>query len=124
MNFRRPRVKNDKHLDFVRSLPCCICGNNIESEAAHIRMGCLELGKRTTGKQEKPSDCWTIPLCGEHHREQHHQNEGKFWKGYGIDPFVIAMALYASSGDFPAGETIIRHRGNGHANSTLSSLVE
>lgn len=111
MNFKRPRVKNDRHLDFIRSLPCVCCGNNIETEAAHVRMSDLSIAKRYTGKSEKPSDCWTIPLCGEHHREQHDMGEAAFWEKYGINPFVVCMALYASSGEFVAGEQIIQHRG-------------
>lgn len=111
MNFKRPRIKNDKHLDYIRSLPCVVCGNNIETEAAHLRMSCIEIGKRSTGKSEKPSDCWTVPLCGRHHREQHSVSERFFWHEYKIDPFRIAAFLYALSGDFEAGESIIKHRG-------------
>lgn len=123
MNFRRPRVKNDRHLDFIRSLPCVCCGNNIESEAAHLRMGELAIGKRYTGKSEKPSDCWTIPLCGKHHREQHSMGEAAFWERYDINPFVVCMALYASSGEFEAGEQIISHRGIlGYIDAPLSGL--
>jgi hypothetical protein len=43
--------------------------------------------------QEKPSDKWTVPLCGRHHREQHTMNEMEFWKKYQIDPFMLAMKL-------------------------------
>ena len=111
MNFRRPRVKNDRHLDFVRSLPCVCCGNNIQTEAAHIRMSAPWFGKRSTGGAEKPSDYWVIPLCGQHHREQHAMSEREFWKAQGIDPITVAMALFVNTGDFPVGETIIQHRG-------------
>lgn len=74
-------------------------------------MSCIEIGKRYTGKQEKPSDCWTVPLCGYHHRQQHSTGEVRFWEMFEIDPFRVAAFLYASSGDFEAGETIIKHRG-------------
>ncbi len=111
MIFKRKRVKNEGHLAFVRSLPCLCCGNNIETEAAHIRSGELMIGKWATGGAEKPSDCWAVPLCGRHHREQHAMNERAFWKAQGIDPFRVAAFLYASSGDFEAGESIIRNRG-------------
>ena len=112
MNFRRPRIKNEGHLAFIRQLPCVCCGNNLETEAAHIRMSAPWYGKRSTGGQEKPSDYWTIPLCGRHHREQHAMNERDFWKSQGIDPIIVAMALFVSSGDFVSCEEIIRHRGN------------
>ena len=109
--FKRPRIKNDRHLDFVRSLPCLVCGNNVETEAAHIRSGELAIGKRAAGGAEKPSDCWTVPLCGRHHREQHAMNERAFWASEGIDPFRVAAFLFVASGDFEAGETIIANRG-------------
>src|ERR1700691_4860686 len=93
---RQPRVRDEKHLDFIRSLPCCICGA-IDTEAAHIRTASLENGKLHTGMSEKPSDKWTVPLCNAHHREQHSGNELKFWARHGIDPFMLALTLKASS---------------------------
>jgi len=91
---REPRQHDKRHLDFIRSLPCCICGDNTTTEAAHIRTGSLQHGKRSTGMQEKPSDKWTVPLCGKHHREQHNTgDELKFWDFHGKDPFMIALTL-------------------------------
>ena len=91
---REPRVKDAKHLDFIRSLRCCICGEDTTVEAAHIRTSSLQHGKRSTGMQEKPSDKWTVPLCGKHHREQHAAgNEIAWWTSYGKDPFMIAITL-------------------------------
>lgn len=90
---RQPRERDEKHLDFIRSLPCCICGDNTSTEAAHIRTGSIGHGKRSTGMQEKPSDKWSLPLCNHHHREQHTMNEMAFWKRYGIDPFLKAISL-------------------------------
>lgn len=96
MNFKRPRIKNDKHLDYIRSLPCCICGDDTSTEAAHIRVASLENGKPHTGMAEKPSDKWAVPLCGRHHREQHaFGNELEWWKCHGINPFILAMTLRA-----------------------------
>jgi hypothetical protein len=111
--FKRPRIKNERHLNHIRSLPCCVCGDNTSTEAAHIRMSNLECGKFYTGKAEKPSDCWTVPLCGMHHREQHNVGEHTFWAMHKIDPFQVAAYLFASSGDYEAGENIIgAHIGN------------
>lgn len=90
---REPRQKDAKHLDYIRSLPCCICGENTTVEAAHIRTGSSEHGKPITGMQEKPSDAWCLPLCGLHHREQHTMNEMEFWHLHGIDPFMLAITL-------------------------------
>lgn len=107
VGFKRPRIKNEAHLKFIRSLPCCICGNNIQTEAAHIRTGNLRYGKRDTGKQEKPDDKWCVPLCNEHHREQHEMAELVFWHRYGIDPYVLALTLYANTGDVETAEQVI-----------------
>jgi len=92
---REPRIKDNKHLDYIRSLPCCVCGG-IDTEAAHIRTGSLAHGKNPTGMAEKPSDKWALPLCNRHHREQHAMNELEFWKSYGIDPFITAIRLHQS----------------------------
>ena len=92
---RQPRIKDNKHLDYIRSLPCCICGG-IDTEAAHIRTASLEHGKQHTGMAEKPSDKWVLPLCNRHHREQHSMNEMDFWKCHGINPFILAMTLKRS----------------------------
>lgn len=92
---RQPREKNSKHLEYIRSLPCCICGG-IDTEAAHIRTASLEHGKQHTGMAEKPSDKWALPLCNRHHREQHTMSELKFWEMHGIDPFMTAIRLHSS----------------------------
>lgn len=92
---REPRQKDNKHLDFIRSLPCCICHDDTSTEAAHIRTSALAHGKNPTGMQEKSSDKWALPLCNRHHREQHTMNEMAFWKKYGIEPFMLALSLRA-----------------------------
>ncbi len=89
---REPRQKDARHLDFIRSLPCCICGA-INTEAAHIRMPSLLHAKRPTGMAEKPDDKWALPLCNLHHREQHSTSEVFFWSLRGIDPFLLAISL-------------------------------
>lgn len=104
---KQPRIKDEHHLDFIRSLPCVCCGNDISTEAAHLRAANLEYGKRYTGKGEKPSDKWTLPLCGECHRKQHTGNEEAFWKAQEINPWVLAMSLYVNSGDREAASYII-----------------
>ena len=103
---KRPRQHSDKHLDFIRSLPCCICGDDTTVEAAHIRFACAEVGKRMVGKGEKPDDIWTVPLCGEHHRTQHKIGERRFWHEFGRDPIKIALALWAHTGIHEVGAQI------------------
>lgn len=92
---REPRQRDNKRLEWLRLQPCVICGDNTSSEAAHIRTGCIEIGKSHTGMAQKPDDKWTVSLCSLHHREQHSMNEMAFWKQYEIDPFMLALTLRA-----------------------------
>jgi len=89
------RVKDEKYLDFIRSLPCIVTGRQ-PVEAAHISYAEPKYGKLGRGKQSKESDCWTVPLCPEEHRIQSNMNEQAYWRRVGIDPCVVAMALYAA----------------------------
>ena len=49
MSQRQPRQHDEKHLAFIRTLPCVVCGNDIETEAAHIRMMDPTVAKPMTG---------------------------------------------------------------------------
>ena len=106
LRFREPRVKSDKHLNFVRGLPCLVCHDATSTEAAHVRFSCIETGKRQSGKSEKPDDKWTVPLCGRHHRDQHAMSEREFWLTVGIDPIKVCKMLWAFSGEHEKGERI------------------
>lgn len=104
------RQKSDTHRAFIASLPCLVCGNNIESEACHIRMGDLRVAKPANpGTGTKPGDMWCVPMCGQHHRKQHTMNEHAFWRGHSIDPIITALALWAHSGDHEAGCQVVAH---------------
>ena len=109
---RRPRQRNDAHLDFIRGLVCAVCGKR-PVDPAHLRAPNPSYGKRLTGMAEKPDDQWTTPLCRTHHDEQHDfGDEVEWWRTKGIDPFSLATRLYAVSGDDEAAMQIIReHRG-------------
>lgn len=106
---RQPRERDNKHLAFIRRLPCVGCGTAGPCDAAHLRAGDLQIGKRPTGKAEKPSDRWTTPLCRDCHSRQHTGAELAFWQTLGIDPFDLCQALYAVSGDTTAAEQIIQN---------------
>ncbi len=93
---RRPRQRDEKHLELVRSLPCCICGDDTTVEAAHIWMGNRAYGKEPAGRAMKSDDKWAVPLCGRHHREQHTMSEIEFWEEYEKDPFMIAIEIYGT----------------------------
>lgn len=104
---RQPRQHDNRHLDFIRSLPCICCGDNTTTEAAHARFASPQWGKRYVGKGEKPDDRWTLPLCGKHHREQHDIGELRFWDKYKIDPIKAALALHSFTGDYATGLQIV-----------------
>lgn len=101
------RLEDAKHLAFIRKLPCLVTGRPAPSDAAHIRMGSPEHGKGSTGMGTKPDDCWTVPLSRKAHLAQHGGSEREFWRRNGVDPFAIAVQLYAVSGNLEAGEAII-----------------
>lgn len=113
MRLKQPRVKDEAHLDFIRSLPCVSCGNDTATEAAHLRAGNLNYGKRPTGLQEKPSDKWTLPLCSKCHRDQHEGDEEFFWAIRFINPWVLAMTLHGVSGDHDTAMEVLRRSGSG-----------
>jgi hypothetical protein len=113
LRFREPRVKCEKHLTFVRNLPCLVCHDNTSTEAAHVRFSDLGMNKRQTGKSERPDDKWAVPLCGKHHRDQHAMRgtdeltgEKVFWLTVGIDPIKVAARLWAVTGEHEWGERI------------------
>jgi hypothetical protein len=93
---RRPRIEDPAWLALVRNMPCLVCGYP-RSDPAHIRTGARQYGKRQCGMQEKPDDCWVLPLCRKDHTEQHRNNEMAWWASKGIpDPHAVAIALYAA----------------------------
>jgi hypothetical protein len=109
---KRPRQEMREHLKFIRGLPCLLCGTRKDVQAAHIRAASPAYGKRSTGMAEKSNDCWTLPLCREHHSDQHWMRELEFWASYNInDPFAVALGLFAASGDDERAELIIREAG-------------
>lgn len=105
---RRPRDRNNDHLAFVRRLGCVVCGTHANVEAAHVRMAFPLLGKRETGKGEKPDDRWSLPLCKRHHEHQHIDGEQDFWSRVNVNPCDLALAIWGCTGDDDTAETIIR----------------
>jgi len=108
---KQPRRHNEKHLAFIRTLPCIVSKNNTSTEAAHIRYSDLRVAKRKVGIGEKPDDSWVLPLSSEEHHKQHTMNERQYWAQAGIDPILYALALYAVSGDYEKGCEIVFNAG-------------
>ena len=107
MSQRRPRQFAPDHLAAIRRLPCIACLDNISTEACHIRYSDSRIAKVNAGIGQKPDDKFTVPLCGDCHRKQHTGSERKFWASHGIDPILIALALYAAR-DTEEMELIVR----------------
>lgn len=82
-----------RHRQWVRGFQCAVqnddCGGDIE--CAHVRSG------TNGGMGLKPGDEWCIPLCRDHHHEQHTIGEMAFEKLYGIDMKVLARGLARNS---------------------------
>lgn len=100
---RSPRVRDEKHLAYVRAQPCCVCGSTRNVEAAHLKLRLPEIGKEMPGMSEKASDEFTTPLCHYHHQSgilaQHKIGEQRFWfEVHGRNPFEIATRLWTESG--------------------------
>jgi len=110
---RQPRVRDNGHLQFIRRLPCVATfartgAQVFGCDAAHVRFGDPQRGKRHTGMAEKPDDKWCLPLTRAEHEAQHGQSERAYWQALGIDPISLCEALYAASGDERAAIQIIR----------------
>lgn len=104
---KRPRIHTEKHLAFIRTLPCIITGRTDGIEAAHVRYPDPRFGKPDAGLGKKPDDRWTVPLHWQAHAAQHAGNERRFWEMQGIDPVLVACALWGASGDAEACSVIL-----------------
>lgn len=87
------RIRDRKHLDWIRSLPCCVTGYPPPSDPAHISAG---NGK---GMALKVGDNNAVPLSWTEHRRQHVSGELSYW-GADLDRAKqLARDLYEVSGD-------------------------
>lgn len=84
-------IKSRSHLVYVSEQPCTIC-RRTDVQSAHLRFTGAGMGM-------KPCDSFVVPLCIEHHTEQHRMNERMFWTLYQINPVARALALCAESPD-------------------------
>jgi hypothetical protein len=56
---------------------------------------------------EKPDDVWVVPLCVSCHRSQHTRSERDWWRDRHIEPAIVALALWAATGDNKRAEEIV-----------------
>jgi len=79
------QIKSKIHLKYVSEHPCTICSRT-DVQSAHIRYAGAGIGM-------KPCDSFVVPLCIEHHQEQHGMNERMFWHLYQINPIAKALVF-------------------------------
>jgi hypothetical protein len=120
---RVPRQKLDAHLGFLRTLPCLCCGNNIETESAHIRFSDARIVKNNAGVGAKADDFFCVPLCSAHHREQHSiGDERAFWRKFGLDPILYSLRLWSVSGNYEMGCQIVE-AANANGSARRAAMV-
>lgn len=86
-------IRCESFKQWVRGHNCaCVdidpTGCNGKIEAAHVRRG------TDGGVGMKPGDNWCLPLCSEHHAEQHRIGEQSFEKKYRFSMKRIAERLW------------------------------
>ena len=94
-------VRSPGYLQWIRSLPCCVCRTTRAIEAAHT-------GPR--GLSQKSSDLSVIPLCVKHHRtgpdSYHKLGPRRFAEMHRLDiPAMVArlsakLVIRVESGSF------------------------
>lgn len=99
---KKTQKKNKKHLEYIRSLPCCVCQKHGEVQYSPTTAHHTIHDRFSTAK--RPDDA-AIPLCEGHHQGlwDHsklaiHNNPKKWREKYGADyNFVIGKMDF----DFP-----------------------
>lgn len=82
-------MKNRHYLDWVKTLPCCACGDPTTVDPHH-RIG------NKKGMSLRSSDFQTMPLCRKHHDELHNHGHQTFEEIHGDQAeMVIATLLRA-----------------------------
>jgi hypothetical protein len=123
MTQRQPRQRIAAHLAFLRTLPCLCCGNPIETEAAHLRFSDARIVKTNAGVGAKADDFFCVPLCGNHHREQHSiGDERAFWRKFGLDPILYSLRLWSVSGNYEMGCQIVE-AANANGSARRAAMV-
>lgn len=79
--------RDDAHLQWIRSLPCCVPGCTEAASAHHVRSAA------NSGVGLKPRDANAVPVCHRHHMEGHSRGWETFEKKYGLDLAKLAAEL-------------------------------
>ncbi len=90
------RLQSKKHLEFVASKPCCICG--ALGVACHHLIGNYGPEGPIRGWGLRAGDNFVIPLCQKCHGELHaNGNERGYLALFGVDGITVASKLWGES---------------------------
>lgn len=86
---KRKRKRDEAHLVYIRSLPCCVpgCKKFARIDPHHVRTAA------NSGTALKPMDTECVPLCRIHHDEHDRLGRHSFQAKYGLDLAEIARGL-------------------------------
>ena len=110
-----------KHLKFIDSLGCLICGGmathhhllRVRSSLIPVDNENFLIPKRfERGMGKRSDDRFCIPLCHYHHMSLHHNgNEIKYLSNFGFkDVDRLALFLWENTGDFEKCIKAVRNR--------------
>ena len=90
--FKTKRHRSTKHMAFVATFPCCVCGTK------PVQVHHLTCGPEPKARGLKAGDNWTVPLCVAHHHDLHMRGaERLWWECQSIDPMAVASRLWGLS---------------------------
>lgn len=103
---KRPGM-SEKHLTFIRRLPCCASGQAAPSDPHHLKQG-LE-NERGVGRRS--TDRWAVPLSRKMHDQLEalgSRREREWFLQHGIeDPLELANALWNNTGDLERMKAVL-----------------
>lgn len=87
VNAKRHRKKFGKQAEYVRKLPCCVCGSEWDVVAHHEP-------KRSLGGKDED----TLPMCVVHHHVRHGPlfdvKPAEFWAHYGVNSDEVKAEIH------------------------------
>ena len=98
---REPPREWPRHRAFLRRHHCCVPGcEQLPIEVAHVRSAA------NSGTGLRPHDSSAVPLCHEHHAEQHRIGQPAFERRYRIDLAALAADFTRLSPDLKMKEAM------------------
>ena len=88
---KTPPTRSPKHLAFVRTFPCCVCGTDDTIQAHH-----LTHVKGNGGMSLNNDDKYTVSLCSLDHNLLHWMGERSYWAERKLEPKIYAALLWDS----------------------------